>query len=151
MSLKEKISTDLKLAMKEGNTVKRDTLRMLDSMIKNVEIEKKKRGVGLRDEEVIEVITRAIKQRKDSAEQYRSGGRIDLVDKEEAEVGILMGYMPEQMGEEDARKEIRTIIEAMGSVSKADMGRVMGQAMAKLKGRVDGQTVKKIVDEELGS
>jgi uncharacterized protein len=149
MSLKQKIFDNLKTAMKQGDTVRRDTLRMLDSMIKNVEIEKKKREEGLMDGEIVEVVSRAIKQRKDSADQYRAGGRNELADKEEKEVSILMEYMPEQMSEDEVRNKIRSIIRDLGAGSKSDMGRVMGQAMNSLKGKVEGQTVKRIVDEEL--
>ena len=149
MSLKQKIVDDLKSAMKSGDTTKRDTLRMLDSMIKNFEIEKKKKEEGLNDEEVCQVIARAIKQRKDSASQYASGGRPELAEKENKEIEILSAYMPEQMGEDQVREEVKKIIAEVGATSKADMGKVMGAAMGKLKGKADGSTVKKIVEEEL--
>jgi uncharacterized protein len=149
MSLKQKINDDLKQAMKMGDTYKRDTLRMLDSMIKNVEIEKKKREDGLNDEEVLEVVTRAVKQRKDSIEQYKSGGREDLVSKEQEEIEILSGYMPEQLGEEKIREAVKEIIAEVGASSKSEIGKVMGKAMVKLKGQADGNVVKKIAEEEL--
>lgn len=150
MSLKAKILEDLKSAMKEGNTVKRDTLRMLDSMIKNVEIEKMKKKEGLADEEVQEVIARAVKQRKDSVTQYEAGGRSDLADKEQKEIAVLSGYMPAQMGEDEIRMAVKETISEVGASGKAEMGKVMGPAMAKLKGKADGQIVRKIVEEELG-
>lgn len=147
--LKQKIIDDLKNAMKAGDTAKRDTLRMLDSMIKNTEIEKKKREEGLSDEEVQEVIARAIKQRKDSATQYVSGGREDLAQKENAEIEILSVYMPAQLSDEEARAEVLKIIVEVGAVSKSEIGKVMGKAMTVLKGKVDGNLVKKIAEEEL--
>lgn len=149
MSLKQKISEDLKIAMKAGDALRRDTLRMLDSMVKNVEIEKKKKEIGLSDEEMQVVITRAIKQRKDAIEQYDSAGREELAAKEKAEVEILAGYMPAQMSEEVVREEIKKVISETGAQSKADMGRVMGAVMVKLKGQADGSLVKKIVEEQL--
>ncbi len=149
MSLKSQILEDLKSAMKAGDTVKRDTLRMLDSMIKNVEIEKKKREEGLSDEEALEVIGKAVKQRRDAIEQYKSGGREDLVAKEQAEVDVLMGYLPAQMSEEEATVEVEKIIASLGVTSKADIGKVMGAAMGQLKGKVDGNLVKKIVEGKL--
>ena len=149
MSLKQKIIDDLKNAMKAGETAKRDTLRMLDSMIKNTEIEKKKREEGLSDEEVQEVIARAIKQRKDSATQYVSGGREDLAQKENTEIEILSVYMPAQLSDEEARTEVLKIIAEVGAVSKSEIGKVMGKAMTVLKGKVDGNLVKKIAEEEL--
>ncbi|HAT73853.1 MAG: GatB/Yqey domain protein [Candidatus Moranbacteria bacterium GW2011_GWF2_36_839] len=149
MSLKQKIIDDLKNAMKAGETAKRDTLRMLDSMIKNTEIEKKKREEGLSDEEIQEVIARAIKQRRDSATQYVSGGREDLAQKENTEIEILSVYMPAQLSDEEARTEVLKIIAEVGAVSKSEIGKVMGKAMTVLKGKVDGNLVKKIAEEEL--
>ena len=149
MTLKQKILDDMKLAMKEGNALKRDTLRMLDSMIKNVEIEKMKKEEGLSDEEAIEVVGRAVKQRRDSVAQYESGGRPELAEKENNEIEILIGYMPEQLSEEKVREVVKEVIATAGATSKAEMGKVMGMAMGKLKGQIDGNVVKKIVEEEL--
>jgi len=149
MSLKQQILEDLKTAMKAGDTVKRDTLRMFDSMIKNVEIEKKKREEGLSDEEVQEVAMRAVKQRRDAMEQYKAGGREDLVEKEQAEVEILLSYMPSQMSEAEATTEVEKIIADLGVTSKADIGKVMSAAMGALKGKVDGTVIRKIVEEKL--
>ncbi len=149
MSLKIKIITDLKEAMKSGNTLKRDTLRMLDSMIKNTEIEKLKKEEGLSDAEVVEVMFRAVKQRRDSVEQYEKGGRADLADKEKKEIEIISAYLPEQLGEEKIREIVKNIISETGAASKADIGKVMGQAMSRLKGQADGNAVKKIAEEEL--
>lgn len=147
--LKQKIAEDLKSAMKAGDAQKRDTLRMLDSMVKNTEIEKKKREEGLTDEEIQEVIARAIKQRKDSITQFETGGRPELAEKEKAEIEILSGYMPEQMSEEEVRSAVKEVIVETGASSKADMGKVMGAAMGRLKGKADGNLVKKIVEELL--
>lgn len=135
--------------MREGNVMRRDTLRMLDSMVKNAEIEKKKKEEGLNDIEIQEVIARAVKQRKDAASQYESGGRKDLAEKEKQEADILMEYMPAQIGEDEVRKIIKDVIRESGAQSRADIGKVMGMAMGKLKGQADGNTVKKIVEEEL--
>lgn len=149
MSLKQKIVEDIKVAMKEGNALKKDALRMLDSMIKNTEIEKMKKEAGLSDEEVIEVIARAIKQRKDSAAQYESGGRPELADKEKKEIEVLSVYMPQQLSEDEVRIAVKEVIATLGATSKAEMGKVMGMAMGKLKGQTDGNVVKRIVEEEL--
>lgn len=149
MSLKEKISSDLKEAMKAGDSVRRDALRMLESAIKNSEIEKKKKDEGLSDQEVVEVVSRGIKQRRDSIEQYEKGGRIELADKERKEIEFLMAYVPEQIGEDKIREVVKEIIAQSGASSGEDMGKVMGQSMGKLKGQADGNLVKKIVEEEL--
>ena len=108
--LKQKISNDLKSAMKSGDVIKRDTLRFLDSAIKNTEIEKKKKDSGLTDEEIIEVIARSVKQRRDSIEQYEKGGRQDLVEKEKKELEILTSYMPAQLGEDQLHSIIKETI-----------------------------------------
>jgi len=148
MSLKQQITSDLKQAMKAGDNQRRDVLRMLDSMIKNVEIEKKKREEGLSDQEAEEVLSRAVKQRKDAVSQYEAGGRADLVEKEQKEIEIIMSYLPEQMSDAEIREEVKKVIVEMGA-DKSQMGQVMGAAMARLKGKADGQLVRKIVEEEL--
>jgi uncharacterized protein YqeY len=149
MALKKQIAEDLKVSMKAGDALKRDTLRMLDSMVKNTEIEKLKKEEGLSDQEVQEVVARAVKQRKDAAAQYASGGRPELAEKENKEIEILMGYLPEQMSDEKVREAVKEIIATAGATTKADIGKVMGQAMSRLKGQADGNAVKKIVEEEL--
>lgn len=149
MSLKQKITEDLKSAMKSGDTLGRDTLRMLDSMIKNAEIEKKKKEDGLTDTEIQEVIIRAIKQRKDSITQYESGGRPELAEKERKEIEILSAYMPKQLSEDEIRSIVKEVIAEVGTSSPAEIGKIMGPTMVKLKGRADGQSVKKIVEEML--
>ena len=149
--LKQKINADLLLAMKAGDTLKRDVLRMLDAMIKNTEIEKLKKAEGLTDSEVQEVISRAVKQRKDAVAQYIAGNRLELAEKENKEIEILAGYLPKQLGEEEVRKVVAEIIAKVGATSKADIGKVMGQSMGRLKGLADGNLVKKIVEEKLGS
>lgn len=149
MTLKQAILSDMKEAMKSGDVIKRDTLRMLDSMIKNTEIEKLKKEEGLSDEEVQAVIARAVKQRRDSVEQYKAGGREDLAEKESKEIEILAAYMPAQLGEDKVREIVQAVIAETRATSKADMGKVMGQAMGRLKGQVDGNVVKKMVEEEL--
>ncbi len=149
MLLKEKITEDLKKAMKTGDTLKRETLRMLESMIHNAEIEKRKKEEGLADTEVIEVLSRAVKQRRDSVEQYEKGGRADLAEKEKKEIEIISAYLPEQLGEDKIREIVKEVITQTGAAGKADMGQVMGQAMGRLKGQADGNVVKRIVEEEL--
>jgi uncharacterized protein YqeY len=149
MTLKEKIISDLKEAMKAGDVLRRDTLRMLDSAIKNVEIEKKKREEGLSDDETFEVISRAVKQRQDSIKQFIDGGRPELAEKEKEELDILMIYMPEQLDDEAVRNVVKESLSATGAKSAADMGKVMGVAMGKLKGQADGNKVRQIVSEEL--
>ena len=149
MTLKEQITSDLKQAMKSGDTARRDTLRLLDSAIKNTEIEKKKRETGLSEEETLEVLGRAVKQRQDSIRQFTDGGRADLAEKEQIELDIIMPYLPAQLSEDEIRKVVREIVAATESATMSDMGKIMGQAMGRMKGKADGNVVKKIVGEEL--
>jgi uncharacterized protein YqeY len=149
MTLKEKIAAELKDAMKTGQTVKRDTLRMLDSAIKNVEIEKGKREAGLSDEEVLEVIAKSVKQRADSIKQFEEGGRGEMAEKEKEEMEILKVYLPEQLSEDEIRKVVIETIAQSDAQTGSDMGKIMGQAMGKLKGKADGNIVRKIVQEQL--
>ncbi len=149
MSLREKISSDLKNALRDRKAVDLSVLRMLQSAIRNREIEKKRGDAGLTDEEVIEVVTSEIKKRKEAIEGYIKGQRQDLVDKENAEIAVLMGYMPKQMGEAEIREEAKKAIEEAGAKTPQDMGKVMKILMPRMKGKADGALVNKIVKEEL--
>lgn len=149
MSLREKISSDLKNALRDRKAVDLSVLRMLQSAIRNKEIEKKRGDAGLTDEEVVEVIMSEIKKRKEAIEGYIKGQRQDLVDKENAEIAVLMGYMPKQMGEAEIREEAKKAIEEAGAKTPQDMGKVMKILMPRMKGKADGALVNKIVKEEL--
>ena len=147
MSLKKKIKSDLKDAMKSGDSVVRGVLRLLSSDIKNEEISLKKE---LADDNVLKIIKKDIKRHKESIEQYKTGGRKDLVEQEEKELEILEKYMPEQMGEEEIRKIVSDVVEKLKATDASDFGKVMGMAMKEIGGNVDGSIVSKIVKEELG-
>jgi uncharacterized protein len=149
MSLREKISSDLKNALRDRRAIDLSVLRMLQSAIRNKEIERKKGDAVLTDEEVVEVITSEIKKRKEAIEGYVKGQRPDLVDKEEAELTVLMGYMPKQMGEAEIREEAKKAIEEAGAKTRQDMGKVMKILMPRIKGKADGGLVNRIVKEEL--
>ncbi|EKE19095.1 MAG: GatB/YqeY protein [uncultured bacterium] len=149
MTLKEKIGADLKDAMRAGDTLVRDTLRLIDSAIKNTEIEKKKRETGLDDQEVLDVIAKAVKQRQDSIRQFEEGNRADLAQKEKDELEILMPYLPAQLSEEKIVETIEGVIAATGANGVADLGKVMGQAMAKMKGEADGNVVRELAKQLL--
>ncbi|VAX19246.1 Transamidase GatB domain protein [hydrothermal vent metagenome] len=148
MSLKERLSDEMKSAMKNKEKLSLSTIRMVISAVKNKEIEK---GGELDDSEVEELIVKAVKQRRDSAEQYRNGDRIELAEKEEAEIVILKAYLPQQMGEAQIRGLVRAAVEEAGATSIKEMGKVMGLLMPKVKGKADGSTVNKIVKEILGA
>lgn len=145
--LKGQIFEDLKMAMKQGDKVKVSVLRILNSEIKNREIEK---GTMLSDEMVIEVIMSQAKKRKDSMEAYGQGGRQDLIDQERAELEILDHYLPEQMGEDEVRNLVSETLRELGIKNPSEMGKVMGVLAPKLKGKADNSVVSRIVKEELG-
>jgi hypothetical protein len=149
--LKEQILSDLKNSLKSGDNFKRDVLRLLSSAIKNTEIEKMKKEEGLNDQEIIDVVKKAVKQRKDSIEQYEKGGRNDLAEKEKKEIEVMSVYLPAQIDEEKVREIIKEVIAQTGAITAKDFGKVMGMAMKKVQGQADGDTVKKIVEEELKS
>ncbi len=151
MNLKEQITSDLKTAMKAGDAVRRDTLRLIDSAIKNVEIEKNKREVGLTEEEILEVIARAVKQRQDSIRQFEAGGRPDLAEKEKIELEIIMPYLPAQLSPAEIETVVAEILATSENPTLADLGKIMGQAMAQLKGKADGNLVREIVKSQLES
>lgn len=145
-TLKERIDSDLKEAMKASDTLRVSTLRLIKSAIKNKEIEK---GEPLGDEEVLQVLSSLIKQRKESVEMYRRAGREDLAEKESSEINIIQAYMPEQLSDEDIQKIITEAINETGASSMKDMGRVMKTVMAKVKGRADGRKVNEMVRQAL--
>ena len=146
-NLKQKLSDDLKQAMKSGDTVKRDTLRMLMSAINNAEIAKRS---SLEDSDILGVIAKEVKQRQESIESFKQGNRADLVAKEEEELAILQAYLPEQMTHEAIVEEARKVIAAVGAQGPGDKGKVMQQLMPGLKGRADGKEINAVVSELLG-
>lgn len=147
----EQIEVELKSALKSGEKEKTGVLRFLISAIKNHQIEIKAKGEEyLKDEEVIAVIRRQVKQRKDSIAEYEKGGRADLVEKEKAELAILENYLPAQVDESKIREIVKMKKEALGIADKSGFGKLMGAVMADLKGQTDGDAVKKVVEEELG-
>lgn len=149
MNLKQKIIEDFKVAFKKRDVARKNTLSMLKSEISNREIELGIKEEGLGDEEVVAAASKLVKQRKDAANQFRSGGREDLALKEESEAQILMSYLPKQISEQEIEEEVRKIAGQIGSAGKKDMGKLMGASMAKLKGKADGLKVKEIVEKIL--
>jgi uncharacterized protein YqeY len=148
MSLEDKIRSDMNNALKTGQKEKLSTLRTALAQIKDERIRKKGE---LTDDDVVIVLTRAVKSRKDSIEMYKQGGRQDLVDRETAEVELLQSYLPEQMSENEITKIVKEIIDSSGASDIKDIGKVMGPAMAKLKGKADGKMVQQIARSLLSS
>ena len=144
MNLKGKINEDLKSAMKEGDKTRLTTVRSIRALI--LEFEKSGSGKELTAEEEIKLLSSAAKKRKDSIEQFKNAGRNDLADKEEAELNILMSYLPKQLSEEEIDIEVKR-----NAGSKEDFPRLMPEVMKQLKGKADGKMVKKSVENYLGS
>lgn len=148
MDIQTQLKQDMMTAMKAKEMDKLNTIRSLRGAIKDKAIELKKDE--LTEEEIMGVLTKAAKQRRDSIASYKEGGRDDLVAEEEQELAIIEKYLPEQMGEEEVSKIVADVIEQTGASSMRDMGKVMGAIMPKVKGKADGNLVQTIVRRKLG-
>ncbi|WP_457621797.1 GatB/YqeY domain-containing protein [Persephonella sp.] len=144
--LLKKLQEEMKTAMKSGDKEKLSTIRMLISEIKKVQIDQKKE---LSDEEIIAVIQRYAKQRKESIKQYKEAGREDLAQKEEKELEIVQQFLPQPLTEEEIEKIVEETIKELNASSMKDMGRVMKAVMEKVKGRAEGSVVSSIVKSKL--
>lgn len=146
MNLKEKLNQDFIVARKAKNKKESDVLTMVRTAIRYKELEKKQE---LSDSDLVAVIAHEIKQRKDSVEQFLSGQRQDLANKEIKEIEILMRYLPAQLSEKEVSSVIAKAIGKIGASGPQDMGKVMGLAMKELKGKADGKMVQKLVCQQL--
>ena len=144
--LRIKISDDLKQAMRAGDKVRRDTLRMLIASVHNAEIAKQS---ALTDADILGVISKEVKRHQESIDAFKKGNRADLVAKEEAEMAILQSYLPEQMSRDEIIAAAKEVITAVGAKGPGDKGKVMQQLMPKLKGRADGKEINDVVTELL--
>src|SRR3989344_595705 len=133
--LKEKLESDLKNALKAGESRRISVLRMAISAIRNKEIEKMKKDTGLSDDEVMAILQTEIRKRRDSVVEFRKGGREELAKNEEAEIVMIQPYLPADATDDDIEKAVRAAIQETLSASPADFGKAMKAAMAKLKGR----------------
>jgi uncharacterized protein YqeY len=148
---KQKLQEDLKQSMLARNELKTSVLRMLISAINYYEIQKGGAGYTATEEDIMTVIQNQAKQRRDSIEQFKTAGRQELVDKETKELELLSVYLPEQMSEEEITILVKEAITQTGATSMADMGKLMGALMPKVKGKADGNVVNSIVRKELTS
>ncbi len=138
----QRIQEDLKAAVKVQDKVKVSTLRMILNALKNAELDEREE---LSDEKELAVIASYARRIRESIEEFKKGGRGDLVAKEEAELAIVMSYLPEQMADDDIRRETAKVVAELGASTPNDMGRVMGEMMKRFKGKVDGAAVNRIV------
>ena len=148
MALKDSIQEALRGALKRQQRVELATLRLLLSEIKNAEIAQQKPAD---DNKVLDVITKEVKRRRESIEAFKQGNRSDLVAQEEAELAVLMSYLPEQMSRAEIMAAARQVVDAVGATGASDKGKVMSQLMPQLKGKADGKEVSEIVSELLAA
>jgi uncharacterized protein len=142
MSLRTQIKDDIKAAMKAKEVAKRDALSLLDSALKQIEVDERKE---LSDDDVTAIIAKQIKQRNDAATQYRDAGRDDLLEKELAEIAIYETYLPAQLSDDELADALKAIIAETGAASMKDMGKVMGAAKAKIGNQADGKRINECV------
>ena len=142
MSLMEQLTADMKVAMKQGEKERLSVIRLVRGAVRQAEIDGKK---TLTDDEIIDVITKEVKMRRDSIEEFERGGRTDLVEKTQAEIAILMPYLPAQLSEDEIRALVEAAVAEAGAVTAKDMGKVMGALMPRVKGRADGKIINEIV------
>jgi hypothetical protein len=146
MSLSERLNEDMKQAMKSQDKFRLSVIRMIRSAIKNIEIEQKR---TLNDDEVIDILSREIKQRKDSLQEFEKAGREDLAENVKVEIAIIGEYLPRQLSEEEIKVIVQETIQEVGASSKSEIGKVMGALMPKVKGRADGKLVNQWVQKLL--
>ena len=155
MTLKTQLSDDLKDAMRAGDGTRRDTLRSVLTAISNAEIARvnvKKEDASreeLGDAEVLDVLQKQAKQRRESIEEYRKAKRTDLADREEAELAIIAAYLPQQLSRDEVMTEVRAVIAETGASGPGDKAKVMPVAIGRLKGRADGRVINEVVTELL--
>lgn len=151
MSLRERISTDLKQAMKDKDTTRLSTLRLISAAIKDRDIARRGEGEDrqLTEAELVAILTRMVKQRQDSARAYEEGGRLELVEREKAEIAVIEDYLPRQLREDEIRKAIEKVITETGAQSIRDMGGVINKLKQRHAGQMDFGKVGPMVKARL--
>lgn len=146
MSLIERLNEDMKQAMKSQDRFRLSVIRMVRSSIKNAEIDRKR---SLEDHEVLDILQRELKQRKESLQEYEKAGREDSVQNLNSEIDILQAYLPKQLTEEEIKAIVQETMLETGASSKADMGKLMAALMPKVKGKADGRLVNQVAGQLL--
>ena len=147
MALKEQLAQDLKSSMKNRETIRKNTVQMIRTAILQIEKDKK---VTLEDEDILDVIAKQLKQRRDVLPEYEKSGRDDLIAQLKEEMDVLMGYLPKQLTDEELRPIVEAAVKETGAASMRDMGKVMAAVMPQIKGRADGKAVNAIVEDLIG-
>ena len=146
MSLKQQLKDDVKVAMREKNVVKRDSIRAINTMIKQIEVDER---IELTDEDIIKLIQKGIKQREEAVVQYREAAREELVAKEQEQIDVFSIYLPAQLSDEELEAGMKEIVEAVAATSMKDMGKVMGQATKRFAGVADGKRINEVTKKLL--
>ena len=147
MMLKEKLMDDLKEAMRDKNTNKKNAIQMVRTAILQIE---KDKGIEVEDAKILEIIAKEVKTRKDSIAEFEKGGRDDLVNQAKEEIETLSVYLPKQLSIEEIKEKVSAIISKIGATSMKDMGAVMKEAKAEIGTAADGKTINEVVKELLG-
>jgi len=146
VTLQSRLQQDMQAAIRERDELRRDTLRMVVAAAYNAQ---KQAGRELTDDEVVSVLTREVKTRRESVEAFTAGGRPDAAAKEQAEIGVISAYLPEQIGADELARLVTQAVDESGATSMKEMGKVMAVLMPKVKGRADGKQVSALVTQEL--
>ena len=146
MTLKQKLQEDLKTSMKNKDTLRKSVITLIRSSIKQVEVDKR---IELNDDDIIDIISKQLKQRNDSLEQFLDAGREDLVEETRSEIEVLKEYLPQQLSEEELNEIVKQTISEVGATSMKDMGKIMSVIKPKTKGRADGKLINKLVKANL--
>jgi len=144
--MQDQLMSDLKEAMKAKDKVRKLTITMLRSQIKQVEVDTR---ADVKEEQIVDIIAKQVKQKKAAIEEFEKADRTDLVDEANEEINVLMAYLPEQLSEEEIRSLVQETIDAVGAASQKDMGKVMGALSPKTKGKADNKLVSQVVRELL--
>ncbi len=146
MTIASRLEADLKDAVRARDAVRTSTIRLARAAFQNAEIDRRR---PLTDAEGIEVLQREVKRRREAIEGFERGGRVDLVQKEQLEMAILLGYLPTALPPEELQRMVAEVIREVGATSERDFGRVMGQVMRRVAGRAEGRAVEQVVRETL--
>lgn len=146
MSLKEKLQEDLKSSMKNKDTIRKSVVTLIRSAIKQHEVDNR---VELADDAIIDIISKQLKQRKDSLAEFEKANRDDLVEETKSEIQVLEGYLPQQLSEEELEKIVIETIAEVGATSMKDMGKIMATIKPKTAGRADGRKINELVKKNL--
>jgi hypothetical protein len=149
MSLSERITADMKAAMKNGDKLRLETVRAVRAAI--LEFEKAGYDTAMTFDDEVRILNAAVKKRRDAIEMYQKAGRLELATKEQQELDIIMEYLPQQLSEDDIRSELQKLVESLEVTGPTGFGKLMGAATKQLKGRADGAAIQRIAKELLGS